>query len=186
MKAGTIATALLLAITAPAVAEDAFPARPITLIVPIAAGGGLDAVARFVARKLCAALDQTIVDRHPAGGSQNIGIRSVRRRRRTDTRCSMPATPSPSIPPCSPISAMTSTTTWTPIGKIASLPLLIVGRAATAYKTLPELIAYAKAHSDKLSYGRPVGHAASSRMELLKSAAAVDITHVPYKGGRRV
>ena len=88
MKAGTIAAALLLAVTAPAVADDAFPARPISLVVPIAAGGGLDAVARLTARKLSAALGQPIVIENRAGGSQNIGIRAVAKARPTATHCS--------------------------------------------------------------------------------------------------
>ena len=71
----------------------------------------------------------------------------------------------------------------TPIGKAASLPLFIVGRASAPYKTLPELIAFAKANPEKLSYGSPgTGTPHHLGMELLKSAANVEITHVPYKG----
>jgi len=70
-----------------------------------------------------------------------------------------------------------------PIGKAASLPLLIVGSVKSPYRTLQELIAHAKANPNKLSYASPgTGTPHHLGMELLKSAAGVDIQHVPYKG----
>jgi tripartite-type tricarboxylate transporter receptor subunit TctC len=178
-----VAAALTLAVATPAAAEDAFPARPVTLVVPIAAGGGLDAVARLTGRRFSAALGRPIVIENRAGGSQNIGIRSVAKAA-GDGYTLLYASNTITINP-----ALFSNlgydvnTDLIPIGKVASLPLLIVGRAAAPYKTLPALIAFAKANSDKLSYGSPgSGTPHHLGMELLKSAAGIEITHVPYKG----
>ena len=183
MKAGTIAAALLLAIAAPAAAEDAFPARPVSLVVPIAAGGGLDAVARLTARKFSTALGQPIVIENRAGGSQNIGIRAVAKAA-ADGYTLLYASNTITINPALFTNlGYDVNTDLVPIGKVASLPLLIVGRAAAPYKTLPELIAFAKANPEKLSYGSPgSGTPHHLGMELLKSAAAIEVTHVPYKG----
>jgi len=184
MRAGTIVLSLLLTAAAPlACAQEAYPARPITLVVPIAAGGGLDAVARLTARKYSAALGQPIVIENRAGGSQNIGIRSVAKAT-ADGYTLLYASNTITINP-----ALFSNlgydvnTDLVPIGKVASLPLLIVGRASAPYKSLSELIAFAKTNPDKLSYGSPgSGTPHHLGMELLKSAAGIDITHVPYKG----
>jgi tripartite-type tricarboxylate transporter receptor subunit TctC len=140
-----VAAALTLAVATPAAAEDAFPARPVTLVVPIAAGGGLDAVARLTGRRFSAALGRPIVIENRAGGSQNIGIRSVAKAA-GDGYTLLYASNTITINP-----ALFSNlgydvnTDLIPIGKVASLPLLIVGRAAAPYKTLPALIAFAKA-----------------------------------------
>ena len=168
---------------APASAEESFPSRPVTLVVPIAPGGGLDAVARFVARKFSAALGQPIViETAPAARRTSASARS-RRRPATATPCSIRRTPSPSIPALFTNLGYDVNSDLTPIGKVASLPLFIVGRASAPYKTLPELIAFAKANPEKLSYGSPgTGTPHHLGMELLKSAAGVEITHVPYKG----
>jgi len=183
MKAGAIVASLVIALATPASAEEAYPARPVTLVVPIAAGGGLDAVARLTARKYAAALGQPIVIENRAGGSQNIGIRSVAKAT-ADGYTLLYASNTITINP-----ALFANLGYDvnidliPIGKVASLPLLIVGRASAPYKALPELIAFAKANPDKLSYGSPgSGTPHHLGMELLKSAAGVDITHVPYKG----
>jgi tripartite-type tricarboxylate transporter receptor subunit TctC len=175
--------ALAAALASPAAADDAFPARPISLVVPIAAGGGLDAVARLTARKFSAALGQPIVIENRAGGSQNIGIRSVAKAA-GDGYTLLYASNTITINPALFTNlGYDVNADLVPIGKVASLPLLIVGRAAAPYKTLPELIAFAKTNPDKLSYGSPgSGTPHHLGMELLKSAAGVDITHVPYKG----
>lgn len=183
MKAGAIALSLLAVLARPAAAEDAFPARPVTLVVPIAAGGGLDAVARLTARKYSAALGQPIVIENRAGGSQNIGIRAVAKAPADGYTLLYVSNTITINPALFPNLGYDVNTDLIPIGKVASLPLLIVGRANAPYRTLPELIAYAKANPNKLSYGSPgSGTPHHLGMELLKSAAGIDITHVPYKG----
>jgi tripartite-type tricarboxylate transporter receptor subunit TctC len=184
MKAGRIfVAATLVALAAPASAEESFPSRPITLVVPIAPGGGLDAVARFVARKFSAALGQPIVVENRAGGSQNIGIRAVAKATGDGYTLLYSSNTITINPALFTNLGYDVNSDLTPIGKAASLPLFIVGRASAPYKTLPELIAFAKANPEKLSYGSPgTGTPHHLGMELLKSAANVDVTHVPYKG----
>jgi tripartite-type tricarboxylate transporter receptor subunit TctC len=185
-NAGPIVVAVMIALTVTpgtAGAEDAYPSRPITMVVPIAPGGGLDAVARLVGRKFSEALRQPVVIDNRAGGSQNIGIRAAAKAT-ADGYTLLYSSNTITINP-----ALFSNLGYDvnadliPIGKAASLPLLIVGRTASPYKSLPELIAYAKANPQKLSYGSPgTGTPHHLGMELLKSAAGADIVHVPYKG----
>ena len=184
MKAGRIfVAATLVALASPAAAEESFPSRPVSLVVPIAPGGGLDAVARFVARKFSAALGQPIVIDNRAGGSQNIGIRAVAKATGDGYTLLYSSNTITINPALFTNLGYDVNSDLTPIGKVAALPLFIVGRASAPYKTLPELIAFAKANPEKLSYGSPgTGTPHHLGMELLKSAANVEITHVPYKG----
>jgi len=186
MKSVKVVISLLVVLAvwlAPASAEESFPSRPVTLVVPIAPGGGLDAVARFVARKFSAALGQPIVIENRAGGSQNIGIRAVAKATGDGYTLLYSSNTITINPALFTNLGYDVNSDLTPIGKVASLPLFIVGRAGAPYKTLPELIAFAKANPEKLSYGSPgTGTPHHLGMELLKSAANIEITHVPYKG----
>ncbi len=186
MKPATGVVSLLIALAAlasPASAEDAYPSRPVSMVVPIAPGGGLDAVARFVGRTFQAALGQPVVIENRAGGSQNIGIR-LAAKAAPDGYTLLYSSNTITINPALFTNlGYDVNSDLVPIGKAASLPLLIVGRAASPYKTLGELIAYAKANPNKLSYASPgTGTPHHLGMELLKSAAGIDIQHVPYKG----
>ncbi len=183
MKATAIIASFLVTLAGPAAADESFPSRPLSLVVPIAPGGGLDAVARFVARKFSAALGQPIVVENRAGGSQNIGIRTVAKATGDGYTLLYSSNTITINPALFTNLGYDVNSDLAPIGKVASLPLFIVGRASAPYKTLPELIAFAKAHPEKLSYGSPgTGTPHHLGMELLKSAANVEITHVPYKG----
>lgn len=193
MKARIIVASLLVAVAGQvfaghlfadqASAEESFPARPVTLVVPIAPGGGLDAVARLVGRTLSTALGQPIVIENRAGGSQNIGIRTVAKAVADGYTLLYSSNTITINPALFTNLGYDVNADLVPIGKVASLPLLIVGRATAPYKTLPELIAFAKANPDKLSYGSPgSGTPHHLGMELLKSAAGIEVTHVPYKG----
>ncbi len=167
---------------APAVASD-YPARPITLVVPNAAGGGMDTVARILGRRLSTALGQSVVVENRTGGSENIGIGSVAKAA-PDGYTLLLASNSITIN-----SALFRSLPYDvnkdlqPMGRVASLPLLVVTGAAAPYKSLGEMIAYAKANPNKLSYGSPgPGTPHHLGMELIKSTARVDLQHIPYKG----
>ena len=78
MRAGTIIALAVIGLTGtPALADDAYPSRQVSLIVPVAAGGGSDTVARMLGRKLAAALGQPVVVENRPGGAENIGIGAV-------------------------------------------------------------------------------------------------------------
>jgi tripartite-type tricarboxylate transporter receptor subunit TctC len=167
----------------PAFTDDAFPSRPIQLVVPNSPGGGMDTVARLLGQKLSLALGQPIVVENRPGAAENIGIRSVAKATPdgyTLLLSSNTITMNPSLFKHLDYDANMD---LVPIGKVASLPMLIVCNASAPYKTLAELIAYAKSNPNKLSYGTPgVGTPHHLGMELFKSEAGIQIVHIPYKG----
>jgi tripartite-type tricarboxylate transporter receptor subunit TctC len=182
-KITALAMVGLLSTFASAYAEDAYPSRPVSLVVPNAPGGGMDIVARILGKKLSAALGQSIVVENRPGAAENIGIRSVAQAAPdgyTLLLSSNTITINPSLFSHLDYDANKD---LQPIGKVASLPLLIVCGSSAPYKTLSELIAYAKANPNKLSYGSPgVGTPHNLAMELLKSNADINIQHIPYRG----
>jgi tripartite-type tricarboxylate transporter receptor subunit TctC len=173
----------LLSSMSPVRADDAFPSRPIHLIVPSSPGGGMDTVGRLLGRALSTALGQPIIVDNRPGAGDNIGIAAGAKATPdgyTLLLASNTITMSPSL---FKNLGYDTNKDLLPIGKVASLPLLIVVQSSASFKTLPELIAYAKENPDKLSYGSPgTGTPHHLGMELLKSAAGIQIQHVPYKG----
>ncbi len=164
-------------------ADAVFPVRPLTLVVTQAAGGGMDSVARTIGQKLTAVLGQPVIIENKPGAAENIGINSVAKAAPdgyTLLLCSNSITINPALYRTLPYDAKRE---LQPIGKIASVPLLLVASSTEPYRDLSELVAYAKANPNKLFYGSPgTGSAHQLGMELIKSAAGIAIQHVPYKG----
>lgn len=163
--------------------EASFPSRSLTLVVTQAAGGGMDGAARMLGKKLSATLGQPVVIENRVGAAENIGINAVAKAAPdgyTLLFCSNSITINPTLYKSLPYDAKKE---LRPIGKIASVPLLMVAAASEPYGDLAQLIKYAKANPGKLSYGSPgTGLAHHLAMELVKSTAGVNIQHVPYKG----
>jgi tripartite-type tricarboxylate transporter receptor subunit TctC len=170
------------ALALPAQAQE-YPARPVKVVVPFAAGGPADIYARFVAQRLSDTLGQSFtVDNRPGGGSV-IG---------TDMAAKAPAdgytllmmsnthTVNESLIPAKPFALMKD---FVPVAPVNYSDLVLVAHPKTGFNTLKDLIAAAKAKPRGLNYassgpGTPY-HMAG---ELFKAMAGVDITHVPYKG----
>ncbi|MDM0044446.1 tripartite tricarboxylate transporter substrate binding protein [Variovorax dokdonensis] len=163
---------------------DAYPSKPITVVVPYAPGGGVDIVTRIVTQELGTALGQTIIVDNKPGASTNIGMAAVAK---------APAdgytllTASPSLTSNGALFKNLSfdpASDFTLVGKIGYAPLVVVVPATSKFKTFKELVEYGKAHPDELSYGSAgngsSGHLAS---ELMKQETGVKAIHVPYKGG---
>ena len=167
----------------PALAADAYPSRPVAIIVPFAPGGSADVYARLLAPRLQAALGQPfIVDDRPGAGSI-IGSDYVKNAAPDGYKLlliSNAHTVNETLFAKKPFKLMTD---FAPIGPINSSDLVLVTRPGLGVNTVAELIAKAKADPGKLSYassgpGTPY-HMAG---ELFKQMAGVDILHVPYKG----
>lgn len=167
----------------PAWAAEAYPSRPVTVIVPFAAGGSADVYARLLAPRLQAALGQSfIVDDRPGAGSI-IGTEYVKNAPAdgyTLLLISNTHTVNETLFAKKPFKLMTD---FVPVAPINSSDLVLVTRPDLGVKTVAELIARAKAKPGDLSYassgpGTPY-HMAG---ELFKQMAGVDILHVPYKG----
>lgn len=178
-----LAVAGLIGAYAPAQAQDTYPSRTVSLIVPNSAGGGMDTVGRILAQRLAPALGQSVIVDNRPGGAENVGNNAAAKAAPdgyTLLLASNAITINPSLFKSLPYDAVRD---LQPIGKITALALLIAVNPSAPYKTLTELIAYAKAHPNELSYGSPgVGTPHHLAMELFKNAAGLDIQHIPYKG----
>lgn len=177
-----LATAGLLA-GAAAHAADAWPSKPITLIVPFAAGGTTDILARIVGQKLGDTLHQPVVVDNKAGAGGTLGANVAARA--TDGHTFFLATIAHAIAPglykSLPYDFIKD---FEPVGLVASTPNVLIVQPSLPAKTVPELIAYIKAHPGAVNYGS-AGPGSTEHLagELFRSMTGTQITHVPYKGG---
>jgi tripartite-type tricarboxylate transporter receptor subunit TctC len=176
---GQLATSLLGVRIADA---QSYPDRPIHFVVPYAAGGGVDVVARIVAERMSADLKQPIVVENRVGGGGIVGAEFVARSA-PDGYTLLVSTsghtilPSMSKLPWDPIKD------FTPVSKVVSYPVMLVVHPSVPATTLTELIALAKQKPGMLNYGTGgVGTPPHLAMELLKSMVGIDVVHVTYRG----
>jgi len=193
--ARALALALALACTclAPATAwpptaaaqTPAFPSKPVKLVVPFPPGGPLDVIGRSIAQKLAEAWGQSVVVDNRPGAGGNIGADVVAKSPPDGYTVVMGALSThavnPSLYPTMPYDAVRD---FAPITLVATTPNVLVINPSLPVSSVRELIAYAKAHPGKLSFGSgsngSAGHLAG---ELFKVDAGVDMVHIPYKGG---
>jgi len=178
LKTGAGAMAL-----APRAAWAAYPERAIRLIVPFAAGGAVDAVARLVGQALAARIDKPIVIENRGGAGGIIGMDAVAHAAADGYTMLLSHSGFTAMPglyaklPFDPIRDFDGVVT------AASSALVLGANPETPFKSVAELISYAKANPGKLSYGSAgVGSTVHLATELFKSMAGVDLVHVPYKG----
>ena len=172
-----------LAIAASAFAADAWPSRPVKIVVPFAAGGGVDVLTRVLADKLGPALGATIVVEAVPGAGGNLGSAQVARAAPDGYTLLMATTGTHTINPGlykdMPFDAVKD---FAPITVIASVPNLLVVNPQVPAHTLKELMALAKARPGKLNFAS-FGYGTSNHLsgELFKTMAEIDVAHVPYK-----
>ena len=172
---------ILLAGTLPGRAE--YPDRPVKIVVPVGAGGGVDVMARLLARHLGERLGQQFIVENRPGAAGVIGSKHVI----ASSPDGMTLLYTPSSLSLATLVSKTPpydlTKDFTPIINVAISPYALVVNPSVPVHSLEELIAYAKANPGKLSYGSPgVGSASHLAAELLKSKAGIDMVHVPNKG----
>jgi tripartite-type tricarboxylate transporter receptor subunit TctC len=166
------------------VSAQTYPSRIIRLVVPFAAGGSNDIIARLMAERMGEALGQTVVVDNRAGAGGVIGTDSVVK--------SPPDGYTLMIGATSTMAANPSLYTkmnfdppkdLTPITQIASGPFVLAVNSALPARTVKELIALAKEKPGEINFGSSgVGSSLQLTAELFKSTASIDIVHVPYKG----
>jgi tripartite-type tricarboxylate transporter receptor subunit TctC len=170
-----------------AAAEDGYPARPIKLIAPLAAGGGIDFTARTAAQKLSEVLGQQVVVENQGGAGGMLGVNAVVRSAPdgyTLLYHSVSGVVSSLVGKDLPYDWLRDLAPVSLVTRFA--PVLIVNPALPA-RDLKELIALAKASPGKYSYGSSgAGTAIHLASELFKAAAGIDIVHVPYRGNAGV
>lgn len=179
------ATALLAALIAPGIARAAFPEKPITLVVPYPPGGASDTLGRIAARHLQLQLPgSTVIVENKAGGGTSVGAQAVAQAAPDGytllTSSNTTWTMNPALKARLPYDTLKS---FESIGTIGTLPLMLVAHPGAPFSSVKELVAQAKAQPGKLNYAS-FGAGTSSHFagEMFKSAAGVDIVHVPYKG----
>jgi len=175
---------LTLVASAACAAADAYPDKPIRMIVPVPAGGTPDVVARMVAPGLSSALGQQLVVDNRGGAGGLIGA-ELAARATPDGYTLLLSSPGPLtiLPHLQKKMAYDPLRDFVPIGLISVGPFLLITHPSVPAKSVKELIALARAEPGKLNYASAGNGAANHlAMELFKSMAGVEITHVPYKG----
>ena len=176
---GLIAALLLSAGTA--WAQD-FPARPIRWIVPFPPGGGADATARTITQKIAENTGKTFLVDYVPGAGGNIAT-ELTARAPADGYTVVQTTNAHGIQTHLRKLSWDPIKDFAPVSIVARYPLVIAVNPSVPVQTLQELIAYAKTHPGKLSYGSSgIGGPLNVGAEIFKKAAGVDILHVPYKG----
>src|SRR5262245_64143138 len=181
-RLATVGAALLAAAPHSADAQD-FPAKPIRIIVGLAAGGATDVMARLVAQKMSESLRTTVFVENRAGG---IFIPALRDLTGSPADGHTLFFISTSTLITQPLHAdyPFDLTALTPVTQVATGPLILAARKDLPAKTLPELIKYAEQNPGKLSFAAGGGTGSSLYLatELLKSKTGIKVTIVPYKG----
>lgn len=163
---------------------QAFPTRPITIVVPFSAGGTTDILARLVGQYLSTELGQPVVVENKAGAGGNIGGQYAAKAAADGYTLFMGTVGTHAINaslykkmPFDPVKD------FAPLTRVANVPNLLVVNPKQPFRTVPEMIAYAKANPGKINFGSP-GNGSSPHLsgELFKSMTKVDLTHIPYKG----
>lgn len=163
---------------------QAFPTKPISLIIPFPPGGPTDAMARTLAAEIKGNLGQPVIVENRAGAGGNIGADFVARAP-ADGHTLLFGTSGPLAINSSLYRKISydPTTSFAPVIQVGHLPNILVVNPAVPAKDVRELIAYAKANPGKLSYASS-GNGASSHLAgvLFNGIAGTDLQHVPYKG----
>jgi len=166
-----------------AVADD-YPNRPIMMVVPTAAGGTTDISARMLADSLGKALGQSVVVDNKGGGNGAIAAMAVKRAEPNGYTLLMQYSGYHVITPhVSTQKLQWSADDFRPVANVLSAPQVIVVREGIPVKTLPELIAYAKANPGKLTYASS-GNGSLQHVTgaMIEQQAGIQLVHVPYKG----
>ena len=179
-----IAAALCISLIPGLAAAQAWPGKPVKIIVPFAAGGATDVVARLLAQKLQEAWGQSVVVENRAGAGGNIGAEVVAKSPGDGYTLLMTSgsivTANPHIYKSMPFDAARD---LVPITNVATGPQVIAVNTSVPAKDLRELIALAKASPGKVNFGSAgVGTQTHLAAENFLYSAGVEMTHVPYKG----
>jgi len=176
--------AFYLALTGTVHAEDAWPSRPIKLVVPFAAGGTSDVLARALAEKLQGVLKQTVIVDNKAGAGGVIGADSVAKAPADGYTILLGTIAShainPALQPKMPYDALKD---FAPVDLLGSISNVLLVGAGQPYKTVKDLAAAAKAKPGSVAFAS-AGQGSSQHMsgELFKQLAGAELTHIPNKG----
>ncbi len=179
-----VATAALAALTPSGAFAQPYPSKPIKLVVPFPPGGNVDLSARILAPELAKELGQAIVVDNKPGASGTVGLDAVAKSPPDGYTLGV-ASPinhlaAPSLYPKLPYDSIRH---FTPIGLIASVPMVLVVGPSSPVKTVQELIALAKSRNGAMTMASAGGGSGNHIVgELFQDASGVRLVHIPYKG----
>jgi tripartite-type tricarboxylate transporter receptor subunit TctC len=165
-------------------AQDKFPSRPVTLIIPWPPGGPTDVVGRLVAQRLGVLWNQTVISENKPGASGTVGTNMIAKAAPDGYTIGIHTGVSPAFELLNPKLMRYSTLRdLASIGFIATTPLIVAVRADFPAKDIHEFIAYAKANPTKVTYASAgAGSPPQFAAEFLKQAAGINMLHVPFAG----
>jgi tripartite-type tricarboxylate transporter receptor subunit TctC len=181
-----LSMALVQTIASPACAQSgasAYPERPVRIVVPFAPGAGTDAMARLVAQKLGEVLGGNFLVDNRAGASGAIGTQHVAQQPPDGYTLLLVASPFTTVAASLPTAGYDPLRQFTPVGMIASGPLVWAANAGLPASSMRELVALARQRPGALNYGSAgAGGVNHLVLEMLKSRTGTFITHIPYRG----
>jgi tripartite-type tricarboxylate transporter receptor subunit TctC len=166
---------------ADAVAQ-AFPSKPVRIVVPAAPGGGTDIMARLLSPRLTALLGQSVIVDNRAGAATNIGTEYVARAAPDGHAVLIATTPHAINPTLFGKLPFDSIKDFTMISQLALTQTVLVVHPSLPAKNVKELIALAKARPGQLTAATAAGNSQFLAVEMLKSMAGIDVLNIPYKG----
>jgi len=165
-------------------ASAEYPDRPIHVVVPFAAGGGVDVLARAIGQKLGDHLKQPVIVDNKPGGNANIGVEFVANAPADGYTVLIAANGLATNTTLFPDLKFNVMRDLAPVAYVGYAPLVLVAPESFPAKTLADLIRAAKAKPGELNYASAgSGTSQHLAMELLKSTIGIEVMHIPYKGG---
>jgi tripartite-type tricarboxylate transporter receptor subunit TctC len=169
---------------APALGQQAWPSKPVKIIVPYAPGGSTDNATRPVADRLTAALGQQFVIENKGGASGAVGTETVMRSPPDGYTFGVIPVATMTVLPAARKLPFDPFKDFVPVSKIFENTLIFAIHSSIPAKTMEEFVAHAKANPGKIAFGSSgLGTLTQMVCESAKFAAKIDILHVPYRGG---
>lgn len=174
----------LLPALAPAAHAQAWPTRPVKLIVGYSPGGAVDVIARSLAQPLAAALGQAVIVDNKPGAGTNIAMRALIDSAPDGHTLMLVANAAAANPSLYQPPPFDTQRDLTPVSLVGRVPVVIAAGAGAGLESVAQLIAQSKAKPGSLNFGTPGnGSTPHLAVELFERAAGIELTHVPYKGG---
>lgn len=177
--------AVALSLSSAPMAQDEFPTRPIRIVVPVGPGAATDAIARILADQLRVKSGQSVIVENRAGGaSGNVGAEYVARSAPDGYTLMFSAAGPIALNKLIYAKMSFDPAVFVPVSLVASISNVLIVRSESPYKSVRDIINYAKANPGKLNYGTGgLGTTVHITTEKFKAQSGADILHVPYKGG---